>query len=410
MDWDELTRFLGRAKGTILIVAVFIMCSLTLTVFNSYYYASVILDVRASEVGEYLHDFDNFSRDAKELVRIRPDILYLTLIDGNGVVKRSYGGANGKNMKKFTIPTSDKHTIILGLREFGIGDSVGRSLVWSLLITGVFLLCYFFLRFVFSLNENFYLDKLSRALNTVANSDYTARLDIDKKVSGDSLLLRLYESFNLMLSQIVKSQGGTEVISSHFQPQIVIADGDEEQLTKNVITFVNKITGIDEFPTILSPEEYNELIENYRNEVTSIIANYGGTIEAIFQDEIVAFFNTPEELQNPELKAISAGVEVLQTLAVMNKDRKLDSTKAVSGKIGIDIKSVPFISTSGAPQSVKEIITHARRICDASPQWKVMVSSEILSHVRDHVDVKEYEMEDQTIFSIIGVEADAAGA
>ena len=77
--------------------------------------------------------------------------------------------------------------------------------------------------------------------------------------------------------------------------------------------------------------------------------------------------------------------------------------------MGIEISSSDVDAQTGAPHNVKDMITLARNICENSPSWKVMISSNVLSDVTDHVDVKRYDLDDKTIFSVTGVEEGVIG-
>ncbi len=67
--------------------------------------------------------------------------------------------------------------------------------------------------------------------------------------------------------------------------------------------FVAKIADFQELSTTLDAAEFNSFLADYRKAASSIISNYGGVIEALLKDEIVAFFNAPEEQNKPELRA-----------------------------------------------------------------------------------------------------------
>jgi hypothetical protein len=122
------------------------------------------------------------------------------------------------------------------------------------------------------------------------------------------------------------------------------------------------------------------------------------------KDEIVALFNAPDEQVNAELKAVSSAVEVLQLLASITRERKVEGKAAISGKIGIGMKSVPVYEDSNMPHGVKEVTDIARRICTVSPVWRVIVSSDVYAIVKDYVEARELKLGNDSYYSIVGVE------
>jgi hypothetical protein len=122
------------------------------------------------------------------------------------------------------------------------------------------------------------------------------------------------------------------------------------------------------------------------------------------KEEIVAYFNAPEEQTNPELRAVCSAVEVLQHLATITRERKLEGKIAINGKIGIGTKTLNVYSDSGVPQGIKGVTDTARSICDISPIWRVIVSSELYLSVSEYVEARELTLGEESYYSIVGVE------
>jgi len=193
-------------------------------------------------------------------------------------------------------------------------------------------------------------------------------------------------------------------------PVIAIANDEEEEeetisRPRNVTVVVAKIADFQELSNTLKPAEFNAFLADYRKAASAIISNYGGVIEALLKDEIVAFFNAPEEQVNPELKAVCSAVEVLQLLASITRERKIEGKAAISGKIGIGMKSVPvYDDDSGMPHGVKQVTDMARKICTIAPVWRVIVSADVYQTVKDYVEARELKLGNDPYYSIVGVE------
>jgi|GEM_PF-847582 len=192
--------------------------------------------------------------------------------------------------------------------------------------------------------------------------------------------------------------------AGEFRPRIVLPDTSKQPKHRNVTALVAKINDFEELAETLNSSELNSFLTSYRKAASTIIGDYGGVIEALLQDEIVALFNAPDEQNKPELRSICAAVEVLQVLAKMSKDRRDEGKPVISGKIGIDKGSVAFSTGSGIPNSVKNIISAARDICEQSGIWKVVVSDKLYDIVKSNVEVKQSEIDGKNVYSIVGVE------
>ena len=191
---------------------------------------------------------------------------------------------------------------------------------------------------------------------------------------------------------------------SSFRPKIVLSQESLYPKFRNVSVIVAKINDFDKLSEKLDNADLSSFLTEYRKAASQIISSYGGVIEALLQDEIVAIFNAPDEQNDAELKSICAAVEVLHELAGMTKKRRNEGKEMVTGKIGISMRALSYYSESGVPDSVKNVIKDARYICDNANLWKVYVSPELFEEVKDFVDVKEYIHDGEILYSITGVE------
>ena len=191
---------------------------------------------------------------------------------------------------------------------------------------------------------------------------------------------------------------------SAFKPKIVLPQTGVYPKDRNVTVVVAKIDDFESLSQKLDSSDLSSFLTQYRKAASQIISSYGGVIEALLQDEIVAIFNAPDEQNNPELRAICASVEVLHELATMAKKRRADGKDMIAGKIGVGVKSLAYYSETGVPDSVKNVIKDARYVCENANLWKVYVTSELYELVNENVDAKEYLIEGEVLYSITGVE------
>lgn len=205
------------------------------------------------------------------------------------------------------------------------------------------------------------------------------------------------------LTEVVPESGPGEEVSA-FKPKIVLPQEGVYPKNRNVTVVVAKIDDFENLTEKLESSDLSMFLTQYRKSASQIISGYGGVIEALLQDEIVAIFNAPDEQNNPELRAICASVEVLHELATMAKARRAEGKEMIAGKIGVGVQSLAYYSETGVPDSVKNVIKDARYVCENANLWKVYVTSELHDIVKENVDAKEYEIEGEVLYSITGVE------
>jgi len=398
-------------SGNALVLAfIFVLISVLISLFNSYYYSSTMTDQRGQELARL---FDNtgktFSETSKDILNSRRDIVYIKLLNPEGVVLESFGGDDTGDLEIIPINTPENNTIVLGVVGKDWRSLMLSSLMWSALIGVAVSVVVIFLLSLFSSGRNDSMENLIAAMKSVSRGDLAgARLDPES--SDDVSTIRAYETFNQMVDRMKKRENVEEEIPP-FQPTLISADDDFEEeeeesvaRQRNVTVVVAKIADFQELSNTLKPAEFNAFLADYRKAASAIISNYGGVIEALLKDEIVAFFNAPEEQVNPELKAVCSAVEVLQLLASITRERKIEGKAAISGKIGIGMKAVPVYDESSMPHGVKQVTDMARKICTVAPVWRVIVSADVYQIVKDFVEARELKLGNDPYYSIVGVE------
>jgi len=387
-----------------LLVAIFVLVSILVSVFSSYYFTSTLSEQKAQELVQLFSAPDtSFDETAKNILNSRQDVLYIKLLDSKGVLQESFGSDEGENIEMFPITTSENSTILLGLVGTDFKNLIIYPALWSALIGLVVSIIVLFILSLLSNGKSDSIEKIISGMKRVSRGDSTTKLE-SSEAGDDVTMIRAYETFNQMLDML-KRRENVEVEEPIFQPTLIATEEKEEETnTRRVTVIVAKIADFQDLSSTLDSTEFNSFLADYRKSASSIISNYGGVIEALMKEEIVAFFNAPEEQTNPELRAICSAVEVLQHLATITRERKLEGKIAINGKIGIGTKTLNVYSDSGVPQGIKGVTDTARSICDISPIWRVIVSSELYHSVSEYVEARELTLGEESYYSIVGVE------
>lgn len=399
--------------NSIVLAVVIVLVSLLVSIFNSYYFTTTISEQRGQEVAALFNSSDKgFSDTAKNILNSRQDVFYIKLLNPEGVLLESFGNEDGENIEIIPLTAPENNTILLGIRVKDYKSLILSSLLWSGLIgIAVSVVLIFTLSF-FSSGKSDSLEKLISGMKSVTRGDLAgARLDPGED-TDDVSTIRAFETFNQMVERL-KRKADVEDDIPAFQPTLIASDEEDEDdygatKQRNVTVLVAKIADFQELSNTLDPAEFNSFLADYRKAASAIISNYGGVIEALLKDEIVAFFNVPEEQVNPELKAVSSAVEVLQLLAGITRERKLEGKAAISGKIGIGLKSIPVYGEDGVPHGIKEVTEIARNISTVAPIWRVIVSPELFNMITEYVDARELRLGNDSYYSIVGVEEGTA--
>lgn len=397
---------------SILLVAIFVILSVLVSVFSSYYFTSTISEQKSQELIELFSESDaGFQETAENILNSREDIYYIQLLDSQGVLQESLGDSTAtiENIEIFPISTVENTTIIVGLDGTDYRGLTISTAIWSALIgLATSIVALFILSFL-SNGKSDTTEKLIAGMKRVSRGDLATKLESSD--AGDNVtMIRAFETYNQMLDLLKRKQEAEPPEEPVFQPTLIetneMEEEEEEEQTRSrrVTVIVAKIADFQELSSTLDSTEFSAFLADYRKSASSIISNYGGIIEALMKDEIVAFFNAPEEQTNPELRAICSAVEVLQHLATITRERKLEGKAAISGKIGIGSKTLNVYGDSGVPQGIKAVTDSARGICDLAPIWRVIVSEELYLSVSEYVEARELTLSGDSYYSIVGVE------
>lgn len=395
---------------SVLLVAIFILLSILVSLFSSYYFSTSIEEQKSQELIQlFSQSEDSFLETAEGILNLREDIYYIKLLDSEGVLQESLGNEEAENLEIFPITTAANSTILVGLRDSNFGSYTISTAIWSGLIGLVVSIIVLFLLSFLSGGNSDSIEKLIAGMKRVSRGDLSSKLE-SSEAGEDVTMIRAFETYNQMLDLLKRKKEVEPPDEPVFQPTLIeteeIEDEEEEieNKTRRVTVVVAKIADFQELSSTLDSSEFNAFLADYRKSASSIISNYGGVIEALMKDEIVAFFNAPEEQTNPELRAICSSVEVLQHLATITRERKLEGKQAISGKIGIGSKTLNVYGNDGVPQGIKAVTDSARGTCDLAPIWRVIVSSDMYYTVSEYVEARELVLGGESYYSIVGVE------
>ena len=91
-------------------------------------------------------------------------------------------------------------------------------------------------------------------------------------------------------------------------------------------------------------------------------------------------------------------------LVELNKDKVKDDNEQITCKIGVYAGSLPISKESGTPGNLGLVIDPAKGICDNASEWKLLLSEDVYSSVKDYVEVMPTENGSSSHYSVLTVE------
>lgn len=217
-----------------------------------------------------------------------------------------------------------------------------------------------------------------------------------------------------------EDQGGpviAEILSARSAPAkdgppAVSGDPDSRGERTGVSVLVAKIADFDAFVRDLEPSEIDFLTAEYRKSLSNFVVSFGGVVETVLRDEVVAFFSDAGEggRKTAELRAVCCAVEMMQFFGGA-EDR--EATAARSGtkvKAGISSADLSVPATSGVFAEAGTFVGEARALCDGARGWSIFVSKDFRESVKDYLEVRRESVGGRLCYAVTGVEEDALGA
>ena len=84
-----------------------------------------------------------------------------------------------------------------------------------------------------------------------------------------------------------------------------------------------------------SPEETIELLNTYYLLMFDAISTHGGVVNQMIGDGLMAIFGAPQSVTEPALSAVRAGLDMLEMIAMFNRERQAENKAPLAIGVGI---------------------------------------------------------------------------
>src|SRR6516165_568107 len=124
-------------------------------------------------------------------------------------------------------------------------------------------------------------------------------------------------------------------------PEKLVLGGEDREMTM-LLSDIRGFTSICESYKN-DPQAVTSLINRLLNPITNVIISHEGTIDKYMGDAVMAFWNAPLMIQQNEIKACAAALEMMDRLAVLNRERQAEANAAgqpfLPMRIGVGINT-----------------------------------------------------------------------
>ena len=443
----------------------FLLSFLAVFAFQYFYFPERYADLMVEKMEEVFSEEVFFADRARSILDTRNDVGYVRLLDHNGVLEKSFGFQDDKGFEKLTLKGPEGKTVLLGLRS-----SVGKNfhldaLLWSLIFASLMAVVFTSLIRFISDRAFRFMGEFSEAVGSVASGDYSVRLDGRSSLIAGAGVQWLCREFNEMVSSL---EGGSadrddtedledgdfdrsDELPTDFRPKIVLSpeqssdissfqapqdsfdedlveimhveqeDAEPEQEVPSAVTEIADSEGkkvdinilvvkIADFETLIedvSPSSVNSLTADYRKSVSTTIGSFGGTVEAILRDEVVAFFINPDPGPAAKLNCVCCAVEMMQLFAGVVDGQKVSTRSDIKLKMGISSADLSVSDESDVFALAKPFVDEAKALCNGARAWSVFVTTGFREDASDYLEVRREKVDGNLCYAVTGVEEEA---
>ncbi len=161
------------------------------------------------------------------------------------------------------------------------------------------------------------------------------------------------------------------------------------EIRRTVTVVTSDLKGSTSLGERLDPESLRELLTRYFDEMRLVFESYGGTIEKIIGDAIVAVFGLPTRRDDDALRGVAAAAESLRTLSALNEQFERAYGVELVNRTGIASGEVVVGEASeGQHVLTGDTVRMATVMEQNAPPQEVLLAASTHEMVAGHVEVE----------------------
>lgn len=441
-------------------------------IFQYFYFPVRYAQMRTAEMENVFVEEELFAEHSRSILNTRSDVGYVRLLDRNGVLEKSFGVQDDSGFEKLAIKGPEGKAVLVGIKTPSDNGNYLNMALWSLLAGSLMAVALsFFLRAMNARSLRF-LGNFSDAMRRLSRGDYSARLEAGPSFAANPGLARLCREFNDMASSISPAAPGekapdedsaadagesadpavakdaeetaredsagreTEPRSS-FRPKIVPREQEQAPAAEvspglglgeilsgqsvatdgspgngtGVAVLVVKIADFDTFVSDVDPSEVDFITAEYRKSLSDFVVSFGGVVETVLRDEVVAFFSDSGAggRKAAELRSVCCAVEIMQFFGTADEPEATDVKSRTKVKAGISSADLSVRAESDVFAEAKPFASEAKALCDGARGLSIFVSKDFRESVKDYLEVRRENLGGRLCYAVTGVEESALG-
>jgi adenylate cyclase len=219
--------------------------------------------------------------------------------------------------------------------------------------------------------------------------------DLHEQVRGHVVeLARLNDTLEQRVAEQVMQIRSLERLKRFFSPQIAdLIAGNRDELLKphrrNVVVLFADLRGFTAFAQGAEPEDVMHVLREYHGVMGGLITEYGATLERFAGDGLMAFFNDPIEVPNPEERAVRMAID-MQAAASELLPRWLRLGHELGLGIGI-ANGYAMLGVIGFEHrwdyaAIGTVTNVAARLCAAANHGQILISDRLLATLGEFIE------------------------
>ncbi len=238
---------------------------------------------------------------------------------------------------------------------------------------------------------------LHREMARVREGDLKSRA----KVESCDRLGQMTEGFNEMVQGLEQAVFVKETFGRYVSRPVMdeilkgrVALGGERRVATVLFSDIRNFASLSED---IAPEYVVLFLNRYLDAMVDVLVSQGATIDKFIGDAIVAIFNVPVSQEDHALRAVKAGLEMLDRLGNINRERKKAGDPLLSIGIGIHTGEVLAGNIGSAKKMeytvIGDTVNTASRIEQLNKRFdtRLLISSKTYGLVSTDVQARKIE-------------------
>jgi adenylate cyclase len=169
----------------------------------------------------------------------------------------------------------------------------------------------------------------------------------------------------------------------------IISKGERRDLT---MLFVD-IRGFTAMSEAMAAEEVLAVIQEYLNEMSTLILKWDGTIDKYVGDEIVAIWNAPTTQPNHALWAVRCAYDLIDHATALQERLSTKGLPPISWGVGVNTGPA-VVGNMGSKDRLQytalgDTVNTAARFCSVAPAFTLLIGQTTLDACGDYIAVEQ---------------------